>query len=311
MLVLPKLLLCFAIICSANRWIIASESPATTDDEDDDTGDNSSSSPSSAPSTKKKPKTAAKNDTGIDLDCPLSPFADAWRQLPAELYREFGAAYATLGPGFFAIYKPQAAHNADVVKRACGVRGDLDAMVHRLWVLARDLWRGLRDVLTGIEQKLETFLNFLAESLETAVQRHGLETAEIRASVRDLYAAVRSADAGYETNYVVCRANYMRALRRQINGMAALQRACCQADKEEAEQQRQQQQVLLDDAESLGNDTEKKVVDVRQAEFEKFFDKTNKVLVDCVRKYWRDALKVYHTRWPMYSAAFLAILKRV
>lgn len=216
----------------------------------------------------------------------LSPYAAKWRLLPAEMYQEFGEAYEKLGPGFFKFYNQQMPHNGRIVKHVIGVTGKVTELTEKLWHINTELWVGLRGVLTGIEQLLETFLHYLANSLQSVLDKKLLAKPEMVQDLKRVHAAVQSAHDGYEKNYELCHTKYMSSLRKQFNGMQALHKK----------------------AQAAVTKKEKRHA---QTKFETLYDASNAKLVKIMKRYWNQSLKVYYANWKLYSDAFLAVLKQM
>lgn len=227
-------------------------------------------------------------DSGLDMDYVLDTYADAWRQLAAELFMDFGHTYVQLFTGFFVSYRHQMQHNADVLTSAVGNGGDVPALVRQLWPLGVDLWAGLRMVLSEIERQLEAFLHSFANSLRDSLGPIALanRTSSCQ-SLDDLHSAIRSADVGYERNYVRCRAKYMRPLRKHLNGMQSLHR---------------QEAAVIgapDGHSSL------------RSRFAESIEQSHKELDTVLQAYWGESIKVFLGNWKLYSKALMTVLKEM
>lgn len=223
-------------------------------------------------------------DSGLDMDYPLGTYAAAWRQLAAELFIDFGHTYTQLLHGFFRSYRHQMQHNAHVIVSVVGIDGDVPALVRQLWQLGVHLWAGLRMELSSIEQELEAFLHYLANTMEHSLEPQLSSRWDIRQSLVELHSAIRSADGGYERNYERCRANYMRALRRQLNEMQSLHRKAATVIAFPADRSSMRSSFAENCEQSHAN--------------------LNKVL----QAYWSESISVFRGNWKRYGTELMIVL---
>lgn len=226
--------------------------------------------------------------SGIDLDLPLAPYAAEWRLLTVELFCSFSEHYAKLSHAFFAWFRAQQHSNAAIIIGEVGVLGrELPAAVRLLWKLATELWVGLRGILSDIERTLESYLVFLGNALRRSLPRRLRNDAAVRELHEETRRAIRAADAGYERNYERCWANYMREVRRQVNGLEEL---CWQAWEVREY--------------AVGRT-------LMQERMREFYTGQNRRLLEVMRSYWDTSMVVYGVNWKRYCAAFVGVLKEM
>lgn len=198
----------------------------------------------------------------------LCPLAQRWLDVVEGFGRDAHELYEEVAAEYLVFYKSRAAQNAATIKRL-GIHADIPALVPDMWQDECNVWLGIREYLTGLEQRIYPALFVLSRSIVHLVGVEFRDDPKVIEAIRRLENVIQVAKDEYAENARDSRNRGLRALRRQMNSMLAMHRQAC----------------------SPANGT----VDGQQLQrdYEAMIDRTSKPVLDAMRGYWSQLKRTF------------------
>lgn len=186
----------------------------------------------------------------------------------SELLGKFNANYDILGKDFFTWYRARMAANGELIKRECGVAGDLGALMPVLLRHENALWRDITHYQTTADAFFGPLFALIGRAATTGLKPERLRDRTVRDALHMFERVIPDAEYEYIDNLDVNRNKYKHVLDDQLDGLLHLQRVA----REHPEDNRNGE---------------------LQREFEALFDAKQKELVKTMAHYWNNIKSIY------------------